>query len=136
MNVFVLAHLWSQDGSAVTRYILIVALVEVTLSVRVSAGLTGALCTITVWRRLPQTPRPRTGARHPDRTILVLIRGWLELVEGRASSHPLDAVGCVRQFWMFDRSLGKCVKDLCVFCQSDMPVCLRVCVFLCMLSHL
>ena len=87
------SDLCPQHSGAVTGYVLLVAFVEVALSVLVHAGLTGALGAHQS-RAPPDRPaRPR--ARDSRRGVLVLIRGRLELVQRMVSLYPLDIVGCL-----------------------------------------
>lgn len=97
-----LVYLRAEDGRAVAGYVLLVALVEVTLRLGPVAGLAGTFAKGQV-----RTPAgvgkvalgvAQIGQRagHPGGAVLVLVGGWLELIQRRGPPHPLDAVSCGR----------------------------------------
>lgn len=94
-----LVYLRAEDGRAVAGYILLVALVEVTLRLGAVAGLTGTFAKRQVGAPTGvghvalSVAQVRQSAGHPGGAVLVLVGGRLELIQWRGSPHPLDAVG-------------------------------------------
>ncbi len=95
-------YLWAEDSCTVTGYILLVALIEVTLGLVAIAAVTGAFAkgqvrTTTGVRQVTLSiSQVRQCTGHPWRAVLILIRRWLKLIQGWRSSHPLDAVSWLK----------------------------------------
>lgn len=91
-----LVYLRAEDGRAVAGYVLLVALVEVTLGPvaglarTLAEGQLGAPAGVAQVALGVAQVGQRAG--HPGGAVLVLVGGRLELVQWGGSPHPLDAV--------------------------------------------